>query len=206
MTEFVSDRTSSNQARRDADEQPGRLRRRRGDARQEGRHDPRAAVDDPRRRHQQDRLRLRGDRRGARLGRLRQRRLRGDHVDPLRAHGRPRRPRPDVRQPRGRGRVHRLRPPAVEWRTERMYEKDGEKYFIVDSHLHFWDASPANWVKGARGVRQGLDRVLPRLPGPGPAGDALVDRALPEVLGRRLREGRLRRRPRRQGASSSRRT
>ena len=34
------------------------------------------------------RLRLRGDRRGARLGRLRQRRLRGDHVDPLRAHGR----------------------------------------------------------------------------------------------------------------------
>jgi propane monooxygenase coupling protein len=33
-------------------------------------------------------------------GRLRQRRLRGDHVDPLRAHGRPRRPRDHVRQPR----------------------------------------------------------------------------------------------------------
>jgi predicted TIM-barrel fold metal-dependent hydrolase len=29
-----------------------------------------------------------------------------------------------------------------------MYEKDGEKYFIVDSHLHFWDASPANWRAG----------------------------------------------------------
>ena len=29
-----------------------------------------------------------------------------------------------------------------------MYEKDGEKYYIFDSHLHFWDASPDNWVKG----------------------------------------------------------
>ena len=26
-----------------------------------------------------------------------------------------------------------------------MYEKNGEKYFVVDSHTHFWDASPANW-------------------------------------------------------------
>src|SRR6202521_937115 len=25
-----------------------------------------------------------------------------------------------------------------------MYEKDGERYFIVDGHLHFWDASPSN--------------------------------------------------------------
>ena len=46
------------------------------------------------------------------LGRLRQRRLRRDHVDPLRAYGRPRRSRPAVREPGGRGRVHRLRPPA----------------------------------------------------------------------------------------------
>ncbi len=29
-----------------------------------------------------------------------------------------------------------------------MYEKDGEKYFIVDSHMHYWDASPENWVAG----------------------------------------------------------
>jgi uncharacterized protein len=29
-----------------------------------------------------------------------------------------------------------------------MYEKDGEQYFVFDSHLHFWDASPENWVKG----------------------------------------------------------
>jgi uncharacterized protein len=29
-----------------------------------------------------------------------------------------------------------------------MYEKDGRQYFVFDSHLHFWDASPANWVPG----------------------------------------------------------
>ena len=29
-----------------------------------------------------------------------------------------------------------------------MYEKDGEKYFVVDSHMHYWDASPENWVAG----------------------------------------------------------
>jgi uncharacterized protein len=28
-----------------------------------------------------------------------------------------------------------------------MYEKDGEKYFVVDSHMHFWDASRENWVQ-----------------------------------------------------------
>jgi hypothetical protein len=26
-----------------------------------------------------------------------------------------------------------------------MYEKDGEKYFVVDGHMHYWDASPENW-------------------------------------------------------------
>lgn len=25
-----------------------------------------------------------------------------------------------------------------------MYEKDGEKYFVVDGHVHFWDGSPEN--------------------------------------------------------------
>ena len=25
-----------------------------------------------------------------------------------------------------------------------MYEKDGEKYFVVDEHVHYWDASPEN--------------------------------------------------------------
>jgi predicted TIM-barrel fold metal-dependent hydrolase len=36
-----------------------------------------------------------------------------------------------------------------------MYEKDGEKYFVFDSHLHFWDASPDNWVKGQEKYAKG---------------------------------------------------
>ena len=36
-----------------------------------------------------------------------------------------------------------------------MYEKNGEKYFVVDSHMHYWDASPANWVKGAENYAEG---------------------------------------------------
>jgi uncharacterized protein len=36
-----------------------------------------------------------------------------------------------------------------------MYEKDGEKYFIVDSHGHFWDASRENWVDGAEQYAKG---------------------------------------------------
>jgi predicted TIM-barrel fold metal-dependent hydrolase len=36
-----------------------------------------------------------------------------------------------------------------------MYEKDGEKYFVLDTHTHFWDASPENWVKGAEEYAQG---------------------------------------------------
>ena len=36
-----------------------------------------------------------------------------------------------------------------------MYEKDGEKYFVVDSHVHFWDASRDNWVEGAEHYAKG---------------------------------------------------
>ncbi|MET7994757.1 amidohydrolase family protein [Amycolatopsis sp. NPDC005232] len=36
-----------------------------------------------------------------------------------------------------------------------MYEKDGEKYFVVDGHTHFWDASPANWVPGQEQYAKG---------------------------------------------------
>lgn len=36
-----------------------------------------------------------------------------------------------------------------------MYEKDGEKYFIVDSHMHYWNAAPSNWVKGAEQYAKG---------------------------------------------------
>ncbi|GAA4688407.1 amidohydrolase family protein [Pseudonocardia yuanmonensis] len=36
-----------------------------------------------------------------------------------------------------------------------MYEKDGEKYFVVDSHSHFWDASKENWVEGKEQFAKG---------------------------------------------------
>ena len=36
-----------------------------------------------------------------------------------------------------------------------MYEKDGEKYFIVDSHSHFWDASRENWKPGQEQYAKG---------------------------------------------------
>jgi len=36
-----------------------------------------------------------------------------------------------------------------------MFEHNGQKYFIVDSHLHFWDASPENWVKGKEHYAKG---------------------------------------------------
>jgi uncharacterized protein len=40
-------------------------------------------------------------------------------------------------------------------RCQRMYEKDGEKYFVVDSHCHFWDASRENWVEGQEHYAKG---------------------------------------------------
>jgi predicted TIM-barrel fold metal-dependent hydrolase len=36
-----------------------------------------------------------------------------------------------------------------------MYEKDGEKYFVVDTHMHYWDASPENWVEGQEQYAKG---------------------------------------------------
>ena len=156
----------------------------------------RPPVDDPRRRRRQVRLRLRGDRRGARLGRLRQRRLRGDHVDALRAHGRARRPRPLVRQPRGRRRVHRLRPQTRSRKEGLMYEKDGEQYFIVDGHVHFWDAQPG---EPEQQLRRGLHRLLLRLPPqPEPGGVRLAAREV-----RQLRRGDADARPVRGSATST---
>ena len=50
-----------------------------------------------------------------------------------------------------------------------MYEKDGEKYFIFDSHLHFWDASPDNWVKGQEEFAKGWIECFHAYQGLGPA-------------------------------------
>src|ERR671914_47399 len=36
-----------------------------------------------------------------------------------------------------------------------MYEKDGEKYFVVDSHCHYWDASRENWKPGQEQYAKG---------------------------------------------------
>jgi predicted TIM-barrel fold metal-dependent hydrolase len=36
-----------------------------------------------------------------------------------------------------------------------VYEKDGEKYFVVDGHTHFWDASPENWIQGQEEYAKG---------------------------------------------------
>jgi predicted TIM-barrel fold metal-dependent hydrolase len=50
-----------------------------------------------------------------------------------------------------------------------MYEKDGKKYFIFDSHLHFWDASPANWVNGHEEFAKGWIECFHAYQGLGPA-------------------------------------
>jgi predicted TIM-barrel fold metal-dependent hydrolase len=49
-----------------------------------------------------------------------------------------------------------------------VYEKNGEKYFVVDSHLHFWDASPANWVKGQEQYAKGWIECFHAYQGLGP--------------------------------------
>jgi predicted TIM-barrel fold metal-dependent hydrolase len=49
-----------------------------------------------------------------------------------------------------------------------MYEKDGEKYFVMDSHIHFWDASPENWVKGAEQYAKGWIECFHAYQGLGP--------------------------------------
>lgn len=49
-----------------------------------------------------------------------------------------------------------------------MYEKDGEKYFVVDGHTHFWDASPANWVPGQEQYAKGWIECFHAYQGLGP--------------------------------------
>ena len=49
-----------------------------------------------------------------------------------------------------------------------MHERDGEKYFIVDGHTHFWDASPPNWVKGQEQYAKGWIECFHAYMGLGP--------------------------------------
>src|SRR4051812_45484986 len=50
-----------------------------------------------------------------------------------------------------------------------MYEHDGRKYFIVDGHCHFWDASPENWVPGQEQYAKGWIECFHAYMGLGPA-------------------------------------
>jgi uncharacterized protein len=49
-----------------------------------------------------------------------------------------------------------------------MYEHNGEKYFVLDGHIHFWDASPANWVKGQEQYAKGWIECFHAYQGLGP--------------------------------------
>ncbi len=49
-----------------------------------------------------------------------------------------------------------------------MYSKDGKQYFIVDSHIHMWDASPENWVKGQEQYAKGWIECFHAYMGLGP--------------------------------------
>src|SRR5690349_6243716 len=49
-----------------------------------------------------------------------------------------------------------------------VYERNGEKYFVVDSHTHFWDASPANWVLGQEQYAKGWIECFHAYQGLGP--------------------------------------
>jgi predicted TIM-barrel fold metal-dependent hydrolase len=49
-----------------------------------------------------------------------------------------------------------------------MYAKNGEQYYVLDTHLHFWDASPANWVKGQEQYAKGWIECFHAYQGLGP--------------------------------------
>src|SRR5215204_6573533 len=44
---------------------------------------------------------------------------------------------------------------VVGWEGDPLYEKDGEKYFVVDGHVHYWNASPENWIEGQEQYAKG---------------------------------------------------
>ena len=65
-----------------------------------------------------------------------------------------------------------------------MYEKDGEKYFVVDSHMHFWNAAPDNWVAGAEQYADGWINCFHAYQGLGPPETHWTHRTLPEAIPR----------------------
>jgi predicted TIM-barrel fold metal-dependent hydrolase len=49
-----------------------------------------------------------------------------------------------------------------------MYQKDGEKYFVVDSHMHYWNAGPDNWIPGQEQYAKGWIECFHAYMGLGP--------------------------------------
>ena len=49
-----------------------------------------------------------------------------------------------------------------------MYESNGEKYFVVDAHMHYWNAGPDNWVPGAEKYAEGWIKCFHAYQGLGP--------------------------------------
>jgi predicted TIM-barrel fold metal-dependent hydrolase len=49
-----------------------------------------------------------------------------------------------------------------------LYEHNGEKYFIVDGHMHYWNAAPDNWVPGAEQYAKGWIECFHAYQGLGP--------------------------------------
>src|ERR1700689_2392269 len=49
-----------------------------------------------------------------------------------------------------------------------MYESNGEKYFVLDAHMHYWSAGPDNWVPGAEKYAEGWIKCFHAYQGLGP--------------------------------------
>src|ERR687891_134922 len=49
-----------------------------------------------------------------------------------------------------------------------MHTYNGDKFFVVDGHVHFWDASPANWVSGQEQYAKGWIECFHAYMGLGP--------------------------------------
>ena len=50
-----------------------------------------------------------------------------------------------------------------------MYERDGERYFIVDGHVHYWNVAPDNWIEGQEVYAKGFIDCFYAYHGLGPA-------------------------------------
>ena len=113
---------------------------------------------------------------------LRRRRVRGEHVDPLRADDPRGRPDDHVRQSRGRRRVLGFDLTA----TSRPSSTPGRREVLRRRQPHaLLGRQPGQLGAGRRAVRQGLDRVLPRLPRawarPRPTGRSRSSRSTPRT-------------------------